>query len=800
MKILQVYKDYYPPVKGGIEGHLNVLSRGLKRNGIEVEVLVSSRSGRFEKECIDGVQVTKAPQIGRFASAPLNLTFAYWLKKIGQDADLLHFHFPNPTGEISYLFSGLDKPVVVSYHSDIVRQKRLGKILEPLLKQFLNQTDMIIASSPNYLQTSEMLKHYRDKCTIVPYGIELSRFNVQNSVTSEVAKLRSYYGTPVVLFIGVFRYYKGLHILIEAMKGIDGKLLLIGSGPLEPEMRKLIYDKHLAEKILLLGELSDADLINHLHACDVFVLPSILRSEAFGIVQIEAMAAEKPIICTELNTGTSYVNRHEETGLVIPPNDVNSLMQAINYLLARPEIAKRLGVAGRNRAESYFTHDRMVEDIILTYRRVLDQKVITKPLTYPLLKDISPLALPGRRIKILRIISRLNIGGPSIHVHILTSELDRNKFESILLTGQISPFEGDMSYLFNSMDEKPVIIPDLQREISFGSDVRAFSRIFKVILNEKPDIVHTHTAKAGSSARLAVLFYNCLYKKKVKSIHTFHGHIFKGYFSKAKSRMFIFIERLIGKITDVVIAISETQKHELSDEFRVAPLKKFRTIKLGFRLEPFLNCRQAKGKFRKQLGVGDDFLLIGIIGRFVPIKNHFLFLKAAKIFTKQYPLKRIKFVIVGDGELRIQLRDYVKELALDNDVVFCGWIKEITDVYADLDIVALTSFNEGTPVSIIEAMAASVPVVSTDVGGVRDLLGSPLDTGNGSNGFHVCERGIMCKSDDPVSFAKALVYMVDSQFGKSADFITSVREFITQNYSQKRLIRDIESLYLELCK
>ena len=199
MKILQVYKDYYPPIKGGIEGHLNVLSRGLKQKGIEVEVLVSNRSARFEKDSIDGVQVTKAPQIGRFASAPLNLTFAYWLKKLGQDADLLHFHFPNPTGEISYLFSRLNKPVVVSYHSDIVRQKRLGKILEPLLKQFLNQTDVIITSSPNYLQTSEMLRHYRDKCTIIPYEIELSRFNVDNNVTSEGENIRRYNVTTILL-------------------------------------------------------------------------------------------------------------------------------------------------------------------------------------------------------------------------------------------------------------------------------------------------------------------------------------------------------------------------------------------------------------------------------------------------------------------------------------------------------------------------------------------------------------------------------------------------------------------------
>jgi glycosyltransferase involved in cell wall biosynthesis len=402
-----------------------------------------------------------------------------------------------------------------------------------------------------------------------------------------------------------------------------------------------------------------------------------------------------------------------------------------------------------------------------------------------------------RKIKILRVIARLNIGGPSIHVHLLTKGLDVKKFEPILVAGKISPQEGDMSYLFNSADKEPIIIPELQREISLRMDLKAFQRIFGRLIQEEPDIVHTHTAKAGTSARLAVLMYNLIYGKKVRIVHTFHGHVFEGYFSKAKSLLFVWIERLLARFTDVIIALSGIQKKELVENFRIAPVDKIKTVQLGFDLRPFLGSEALKGQFRQSLGISDDTLLIGIVGRLVPVKDHFMFLDAAKLFLEQNPGQPAKFVVVGDGELRDELKDYCQELGLNGHVMFCGWIKNVPLVYADLDILALTSINEGTPVSIIEAMASSVPVIATDAGGVVDLLGTP-DVLHKSDGFLVCSRGILCRKNDALGFAKGLKYLLEGSSRKSQERIMHARSFVRQNFSEKRLLNDIESLYFDL--
>lgn len=412
------------------------------------------------------------------------------------------------------------------------------------------------------------------------------------------------------------------------------------------------------------------------------------------------------------------------------------------------------------------------------------------------LREGERLGLSGK-IKILRIISRLNIGGPSIHVHLLTKGLNSDAFESILVTGKISPHEGDMSYLFDSHDKKPMVIPQLQREISLGTDIKAVIQMLKILIKERPDIVHTHTAKAGSGARLAVIIYNMVFNKKIRAIHTFHGHIFKGYFSRVKSWFFVFIERTIAKLTDVIIAISETQKKELAQEFRIAPQDKIKTIQLGFDLKPFLTCRSLKGKFKKSLGIDPDIVTIGIVGRLAPIKNHRMFFDAAKIFVAQNPGIRVKFVVVGDGELRNELEDYCKKINLNNQVIFCGWIRNVSDVYADLDLLALTSINEGTPVSIIESMAASVPVISTDAGGVHDLLGA-TDPSISSDGFEVCERGIISPKGDPLSFAKGLKFLLKDEKSNRAGRLKRARLFVKKMYSQKRLLADMESLYHEL--
>jgi len=371
LKVLQVYKDYYPPVVGGVEGHINLLANGLKDRGIQVEVLVSNTQAKLEIENIDGIRVIKVPQLGRFASAPLNVNLSTWVKRLGRDADVIHFHFPNPTGEIASLLAGLKSKIVVTYHSDIIRQAKLAKLYSPFLLRFLESSEAIIATSPPYVESSAVLRQFRDKCKVIPFGIDLSRFAPNDNTKRQVTAIRGNYEGPIALFIGKFRYYKGLYVLLEAMKMVEGTLLLVGIGPMERELKKQVaMDDDLRGKIVFLGEISDEDIVRHLYACDVFVFPSIFRSEAFGIVLLEAMACGKPLISTELGTGTSFVNQHQETGLVVPPKDAKALAGAINYLFENPDIRKKFGNAARERVEKYFCLDKMVEDVIHTYQEI----------------------------------------------------------------------------------------------------------------------------------------------------------------------------------------------------------------------------------------------------------------------------------------------------------------------------------------------------------------------------------------------------------------------------------------------
>ena len=414
--------------------------------------------------------------------------------------------------------------------------------------------------------------------------------------------------------------------------------------------------------------------------------------------------------------------------------------------------------------------------------------------TYP-----APVQTPQTdgRIKIVRFIARLNIGGPSIHVYLLTKGIDEKRFSSVLVTGEISPQEGDMSYLFDSVGPKPVVIRELQREISPLMDVKAFFRIFKILNREAPHIVHTHTAKAGTIARLAVFLYNAVCGRDVRTIHTFHGHVFEGYFSKRKSSVFVLVERFLAMRTDVIVAISETQRKELSERFRIALPEKIRTIPLGFDLGPFADGHRSKGRFRRSLGLDEDTLLICIVGRLVPIKHHAMFLDVAELFLRENPGIAVRFIVIGDGELREELEAYSRRRGLSGNVMFCGWRRDLSELYADMDILALTSLNEGTPVSIIEAMAASIPVIATDVGGVVDLLG-PKDGCPSSDGFVVCKRGVLCVKNDVSGFAGGLAYLAGLGDQEKGDLVANARVFVEEIFSVKRLLKDIELLYLEM--
>ena len=317
----------------------------------------------------------------------------------------------------------------------------------------------------------------------------------------------------------------------------------------------------------------------------------------------------------------------------------------------------------------------------------------------------------------MRIITRLNIGGPAIHVNLLTRGLDPEQFESVLVCGNVSDLEGDMGYVAADLGVKPLVVPSLKREIKFIQDAKTLFYLFRIMGREKPDIVHTHTAKAGSLGRISVFFHNALHGRRVKVVHTFHGHVFHGYFNVLKSRFFVLAEKWLAKTTDVIIAISASQRQELSQKYRIAPEAKFQTVKLGFNLQTFFAAGNQNGQFKRNLGFNSKTTLIGIVGRLVAIKNHKMFIDAARLFADENPGLDVKFAIIGDGELRRELMEYSENQGLSELVIFCGWIKNLAMVYAGLDALVLTSINEGTPVSIIEAMASSVPVISTDAGG-----------------------------------------------------------------------------------
>ncbi|MDY6879165.1 MAG: glycosyltransferase, partial [Thermodesulfobacteriota bacterium] len=309
----------------------------------------------------------------------------------------------------------------------------------------------------------------------------------------------------------------------------------------------------------------------------------------------------------------------------------------------------------------------------------------------------------NKRMRVMRIIARLNVGGPAIHTVLLHERLDPAQFESDLLYGRISCGEGDMSYLTAHLKRKPITLDTLVREIKPLKDFRSLMSTIRLLCTRQPDIVHTHTAKAGVIGRVSAIICNCLFGTDIRLVHTFHGNVFTGYFSRVRSLSYVLIERILALWTDVIVAISKSQKRELVEKYHVAPAKKVKIVSLGFDLAPFLSSGKHKGKFRHDMGIDSDTYLIGIIGRLVPIKNHRMFLEGAKLFLAGRPEIDVRFLVIGDGELRNDLEALSADLCLTEHVLFCGWQRDLPYIYADLDCVALTSLNEGTPVSIIEA-------------------------------------------------------------------------------------------------
>ncbi|HKO96104.1 MAG TPA: glycosyltransferase [Pyrinomonadaceae bacterium] len=406
-------------------------------------------------------------------------------------------------------------------------------------------------------------------------------------------------------------------------------------------------------------------------------------------------------------------------------------------------------------------------------------------------------------MKIVRIIARLNVGGPAKHVVWLTHGLRKTGWETLLVAGTVPEGEDDMSYFAAEQGVKPLFLQEMSREIS-PKDAVTIWKLFQLFRRERPDIVHTHTAKAGTVGRLAGLLYRWLtpsvligQPRKCVFIHTYHGHIFHSYYGAFKTRLFILIEKLLARlVTDRIVVISEQQRREINGQFGVGRPGQFAVIPLGLDLEAFSGWRNQGKSFRDELGIKPEEILVGIVGRLTEIKNHELFLKVVAELKSRTSSKPVRFVVIGDGALRNSLQQQAETLGIADEVMFVGSRRNLDEVYPALDIVALTSLNEGTPLTLIEGMANARPVISTAVGGVVDLLGAAT-AGEPQAGFMVCERGIGVLSHDPTDFVQGLVHFVAND-GLRREIGERGLQFVERQYSKDRLLDDIEALYANL--
>jgi glycosyltransferase involved in cell wall biosynthesis len=408
------------------------------------------------------------------------------------------------------------------------------------------------------------------------------------------------------------------------------------------------------------------------------------------------------------------------------------------------------------------------------------------------------------RTKVIRIIARLNVGGPAKHVVWLTSGLPEAGYDSLLVAGSVPEGEEDMSYFAEQMGVNPQYIPEMSREISLN-DVVTIWKLFRLFVREKPDIVHTHTAKAGTVGRVAGFLYRWLTPgivvgkpRQCRFVHTYHGHVFHSYYGRRRTQLFLAIERLLAKlVTDRLIVVSRQQSVEIGETFRVGRPGQIKVIPLGLDLDVFADHAKRRARFRQELYIHDDAILVGIVGRLTEIKNHEMFLNVVARLKAIDPACRrqgdIRFIIIGDGSLRETLEQQKQELGLDADVIFVGGRKDPEYFYPALDVVALTSRNEGTPLTLIEAMANSRPVVATSVGGVVDLLGEVTEDGP----YKVCRRGISVPAGDVEAFVAALSRIIRDRSLRQ-ELGNRGLEFVEINYSKERLFEDIKGLYGEL--
>jgi glycosyltransferase involved in cell wall biosynthesis len=390
-------------------------------------------------------------------------------------------------------------------------------------------------------------------------------------------------------------------------------------------------------------------------------------------------------------------------------------------------------------------------------------------------------------VRVLRLITRLNIGGPSIQAIALSDQLTARGFTTRLVHGALGNGEGDMRYLLRP-SASVEYVPSLRRDIAPASDVRAFGRVLGMIREFRPQIVHTHMAKAGAIGRLAALAYNRTSGRtaRVKLVHTYHGHVLEGYFGAGTTAVFVGIERLLANATDRIVAISPAIRDELLLQHRIGRPEQYRVVPLGFDLGALSAIDdRARQRAREALGIAAGTHVVSTVGRLTAIKQHHLFLETARLVANRD--RAAIFLVVGDGELRSELEQTARDLGIADRTRFLGWRRDLDAIYGVTDVFLLTSRNEGTPVALIESLAAGVPGVATDVGGVGDVLAT-----TGGDPF-----GVVAKYDDAAGLARAVETLLADPGSRRA-MGDRGRAAMLARYGIDRLVADIDALYGEL--
>lgn len=367
MRVLHIYKTYFPDSFGGVEQVIAQLTKATAELGVESRLLTLSSNPKNSN--VDGLDVIRAPMHMNYASCPISFGFQPYFQEQIAWADVIHYHFPWPFAELMHIQKSINKPAIVTYHADIVKQRWLKKCYQPIFRRFMQKVAHIVVSSPNYAASSKDLQNYMDKVSVIPFGFQQPSIDDSPILTLDIKLPEKFF-----IFVGVLRYYKGLHILLDALVGTDISLVIVGDGPEYEKLQQQVERLKLKHQVYFMGKVSDSLKWQLIEKSLAMVLPSHLRAEAFGMSLLEGLMFKKPLISTELGSGTSFVNQHEKTGYVVPANDATSLQQAMLSLWRNDKLAKDMGEAGYQHYLQCFMPTHMARQHVKLYQQCLEGK------------------------------------------------------------------------------------------------------------------------------------------------------------------------------------------------------------------------------------------------------------------------------------------------------------------------------------------------------------------------------------------------------------------------------------------